>query len=49
MNVEEVFKRGKKIRAEQDKAIALFIKQIRSVENMDSLESIKTELLKGSC
>ena len=45
MNVVDAFKRGKELRTEQDKAIALFIQQIRNVEDMKALETIKRELL----
>ncbi|WP_338779545.1 hypothetical protein [Metabacillus sp. FJAT-52054] len=47
MTVEERFEYGKKIRAEQDKVIALFISQVRNVEDMDYLTAVKKELLGG--
>jgi hypothetical protein len=44
MNVKEAFEQGKKIRAKQDEVIALFIANIRNVENMKVLEKAERGL-----
>ncbi|MCF7620914.1 MULTISPECIES: hypothetical protein [Bacillaceae] len=43
MNVVEAYERGKEIRKKQDDIIALFIKNIRSVEDMEALEEAERE------
>jgi hypothetical protein len=44
MNVVEAFERGKETRKKQDDIIALFIKNIRNIEDMGVLRHVEKEL-----
>jgi hypothetical protein len=47
MSEIKAWEQGKKIRAEQDKVIALLTKKVRNIVEKDKLKAVKEELLKG--